>query len=128
MSPTRLGDFVLRIRTEKNLSCADVSKRSVRFGRPIAGSYISRIERDPNLRPTADRLAALAVGLGVPVDELLAHAVRKIRPPEADELSFLTRFRELSAQRKGDLSNIIELWRKEREWPLARTVWTNFYL
>lgn len=48
--------------------------------------------------------------LGEPVDELLAHAVRKVRPAEADELTLLTRFRELSARRKADLWNILELW------------------
>jgi transcriptional regulator with XRE-family HTH domain len=107
----RLGEYVRRTRTEKGLSVMDVSRRSARFGRPIAGSYVSRIENEPKLRPTADRLAALAHGLDVPVDELLAHAVKEMRPAEADELSLLTRFRELSSQRRADLWNIIELWR-----------------
>jgi len=111
VKPPRLGAYVRRTRTEKGLSLMDVSKRSARFGRPIAGSYINRIENEPKLRPTANRLAALAHGLDVPVEELLAHAVREMRPAEADELSLLTRFRELSPQRKADLWNIIELWR-----------------
>lgn len=38
-TPEPLGDFVRRTRTEKGLSLLDVSKRSARFGRPIAGSY-----------------------------------------------------------------------------------------
>jgi transcriptional regulator with XRE-family HTH domain len=111
VSTTGLGDYVRRTRTEKRLSLMDVSKRSARSGHSIAGSYINRIERNPNVRPTVDRLAALALGLDVPVDELLAHAVRKMRPAEADDLRLLTRFRELSAQRKADLWNILELWR-----------------
>jgi transcriptional regulator with XRE-family HTH domain len=107
----RLGEYVRRTRTEKRLSLMDVSKRSARFGRPIAGSYVNRIENEPKLRPTANRLAALAHGLDVPVDELLAHAVKEMRPAEADELSLITRFRELSPQRRADLWNIIEIWR-----------------
>jgi transcriptional regulator with XRE-family HTH domain len=48
--------------------------------------------------------------VGEPVNELLAHAVQKGRPAEADEFALLTRFRELSARRKADLWNILELW------------------
>jgi transcriptional regulator with XRE-family HTH domain len=110
-SPARLGDYVRRTRTEKGLSLLDVSERCAHYGRPIAASYINRIERNPKLRPTPDRLRALAVGLGVPVDELLARAVRVMHPDEANELSLLARFRELSPQRKADLWNIMELWR-----------------
>jgi len=106
-----LGDFVRRIRTEKNLSCADVSKRSARKGqRRIAGSYVNRIENYPNLSVTADRLKALADGLDVPAEELLARAAGLIPLGEKDseEFRLLTRFRELSRQRKEDLLTIID--------------------
>ncbi len=109
-SPVHLGDYIRRIRTEKGFSLQDVSKRSACFGPPIAASYINRIERNPKLRPTVDRLTALALGLGVPLEELFAHALRTMSPEEADELSLLTRFRELSPQRKADVWNIIKLW------------------
>jgi transcriptional regulator with XRE-family HTH domain len=105
-----LGDFVRRIRTEKGLSLIDVSKQSALFGPRISGSYINRIERNPKLKVTADRLKALAHGLGVPIEELLAHAVGKMSRDEADELRLLTRFRELSPQRKSDVWTIIQLW------------------
>jgi len=88
-TPEKLGDFVRRIRKEKSLSLRDVSKRSARFGKPITPSYISRIENDPTRRVTADRLNALAYGLGVSLDELLACAVGKIPADDADEFSFL---------------------------------------
>ena len=110
VSSARLGAYVRRTRIEKGLSLLDVSKRSAHFRRPIAASYINRIERNLKLRPTLDRLTALALGLGVPTDELLARAVKEMRPDEADELSLLARFRELSPERKADLCNIIELW------------------
>jgi transcriptional regulator with XRE-family HTH domain len=109
-SPARLGDYIRTIRTNKSLSLLDVSKRSARFGRPIAASYINRLERNSKLNPSLDRLAALALGLGVTVDELFAHAVKKMSPDEADELSLVARFRELSPQRKADLWSFIELW------------------
>ena len=65
MDRETLGAFVRRIRTEKNLSCADVSKRSARQPqRRIAASYVNRIENDSKLCPTANRLKALADGLG----------------------------------------------------------------
>ena len=76
MNPTEnFGDFIRRVRRQKNLSCADVSRQSARFGKRIAGSYVNRIENDPTRRATADRLKALAHGLGVPVEELFARAV-----------------------------------------------------
>ena len=92
-----LGDFVRRIRTEKNMSCADVSKQSTRKEqRRITGSYVNRIENHPNLSVTADRLKALADGLGVPLDELVAQAVGIIPlgGKDSDESRLLTRFRK----------------------------------
>jgi transcriptional regulator with XRE-family HTH domain len=109
-----LGDFVRRIRQEKRLSLSDVSKQSALFGPPISGSYINRIERDPKLKVTADRLKALAQGLGIPVQELLGHAVRKMSREEADELALVTRFSELSPQRKSDVWAIIEFWHSRK--------------
>ena len=93
-----LGDFVRRIRTQKNMSCADVSRRSARKGqRPIAASYANRIENDPKLRPSADRLKALADGLGVPAEELFARAIGFAPEGETpEEIELLARFRELS--------------------------------
>ncbi|HJP93496.1 MAG TPA: helix-turn-helix transcriptional regulator [Pyrinomonadaceae bacterium] len=108
-----LGDFVRRIRNEKGLSLTDVSRQSALFGLAISGSYINRIERNPKLRVTLDRLIALAHGLGIPVDELLAHAVSKMSRDERDELGLVTRFRELSSQRKSDVWTIIQLWHSE---------------
>ena len=112
MGPESLGDFVRRIRTEKDLSCADVSKQSVRKGqRRIAGSYINRIENDPKLRVTTDRLKALADGLNVPADELLARSVGLIQGDEdAAEVRLLARFRDLSPERKADILQLLELW------------------
>jgi transcriptional regulator with XRE-family HTH domain len=71
-STNSLGDFVRRIRNEKCLTLAAVSNRSARFGQRITASYINRIENDPQRKVTADRLVALANGLGVPAWDLFA--------------------------------------------------------
>src|SRR5262245_49078802 len=99
-----LGDFVRRIRTEKRLSCKDVEKHSARFGKPIAGSYVNRIENDPTLNPTAAALNSLANGLGVPVPELTARAfgIASYSEHSSEELALLTRFKELSRERRDD--------------------------
>jgi transcriptional regulator with XRE-family HTH domain len=111
-SPETLGDFISRIRREKNLSLADVSKQSARFGKRINASYINRIENDPKRRVTADRLNALANGLGVPAQELFARAVGLDPSVEksSDELYLVTRFRELSPERKADVLKIVDMW------------------
>jgi transcriptional regulator with XRE-family HTH domain len=54
---------------------SDVSRQSARFGKRITPSYINRIENDPTRKITADRLNALASGLGVPAQELFARAI-----------------------------------------------------
>ena len=110
------ADFVRRTRKLKNLSLADVSNQSANFGKRIAASYVSRIENNLQ-RPTADRLTALANGLGVPVQELLARAAGLAPPGESsDELHLVTRFRELSPERKSDVLDIVDMWysRKSR--------------
>ena len=113
-SPETLGDFISRIRKEKNLSLADVSKQSARYGKQIAASYINRLENDPKRKVTADRLAALANGLGVPAGELFARAVGLDPSGEpSDELYLLTRFRKLSPERKADVLNIVDMWYSE---------------
>jgi len=115
-SQETLSDFVRRIRNEKRLSCADVSRQSARFGKRIAGSYVNRIENDSRLRPTTDRLRALANGLGVPVPELLARVVGVAAYGErsSDELCLITRYRELSRGRKEDVLKIADLFYSER--------------
>ena len=117
MSGESLGEFVRRIRKEKNLSCVDVSKRSARKGsRRISDSYINRLENDPKLRPTANRLKALADGLGVPAEELFARAIGFAPEGETpEEIELLARFRELSPERRDDLLSLVDLWyQKER--------------
>jgi transcriptional regulator with XRE-family HTH domain len=109
-SPESFGDFVRRTRKYKNLSLADVSKQSADFGKRISASYINRIENNLQ-RPTPDRLTALANGLGVPVQELLARAIGVTPSGESsDELHLLTRFRELSPERKSDVLQIVDMW------------------
>lgn len=108
-SPEHLSDFVHRIRTAKRLSLADVSKQSALFGPRISGSYINRIERNPKLNPTVASLKSLAHGLGIPVPELLAHAIRPMSRDEADEIAFVTRFNELSPKRQSLIWTLIEV-------------------
>lgn len=77
-----LGDFVRRIRRDKNLTLRQVSDRSARFGKRISAGYANRIENDPTLHITADRLKALAHGLDVPAEDLFACALSKTAPVE----------------------------------------------
>lgn len=93
------------------MSCADVSKHSARFGKPIAASYINRIENYPELRITTDRLKALAHGLDVPVAELFARSIGLIHGDEdAAEVRLVARFRNLSPERRADILQLLELW------------------
>ena len=108
-----LGKFIRRIRNEKRLSLTDVSKQSALFGMHISGSYINRIERNPKLNPSAHSLKALALGLGIPVEEVLTRAIRPLTAHEADELSFITRYRELSSQSQSLVAHLLEHWNSQ---------------
>jgi transcriptional regulator with XRE-family HTH domain len=110
VSAETLGDFVRRVRKEKRLTLADVSRRSARVGKRISRSYINRIENDPKRKITADRLNAFAHGLGIPVGELVSRVMGKIPDHDPDALRLLHQFRELSPERRADVLKIIELW------------------
>jgi transcriptional regulator with XRE-family HTH domain len=114
-SPERLGDFVRRIRKEKSLSLEAVSKQSARFGKRITASYINRIENEPTRKATTDRLTALANGLGIPAQELLARAAGLVAPggKSEDEIHLLTRYKELSPGRKADVLKLVDMWYSE---------------
>ena len=116
MDRESLGEFIRRIRREKNMSCEDVSKQSARFGRRIAGSYVNRIENDPTLNPTAVALRALANGLGVPVPDLMVRAlgITSHEGHSMEEWSLVTRYRELSPERQEDVFNIVDLLYSKR--------------
>lgn len=114
-SPEPLGDFISRIRNEKGLSCTDVSKQSARFGKPISASYVNRIENKRIKDPSPDRLRALAHGLGIPAEDLLARAAGLVTPgDQSEELHLVTRFRELSADRRVVVLNIVEMFHSEQ--------------
>jgi len=114
-SPEPLGDFVSRIRNEKGLSCTDVSKQSARFGKPISASYVNRIENKQIKDPSPDRLRALAHGLGIPAEDLVARALGLAAPgDQSDELHLVTRFRELSPDRRLVVLNIVDMFHSEQ--------------
>jgi transcriptional regulator with XRE-family HTH domain len=114
-SPEPLGDFVSRIRNEKGLSCTDVSKQSARFGKAISASYVNRIENKRIKDPSPDRLRALAYGLGIPAEDLLARAAGLVAPgDQSEELHLVTRFRGLSPDRRGVVLNIVEMFHSEQ--------------
>ena len=117
VSQETLGGFVRRIRKEKRLSCANVSRQSARFGKRISGSYINRIENYPTHKPTADRLKALANGLGVPVSEVMARASGDpfYKGMSDDELHLMTTFRELSRERKDAVLKLLEFFYSEKK-------------
>jgi len=99
---TSLADYVRRIRNEKNLSLAQVSSRS--HGR-IGKTHINRIENGTVNRVSLIKLRALAVGLDVPEDDLIAVAQGKSPRIEAteNEIKLLSYFRQIAAARQEDV-------------------------
>ena len=102
-----LPDYVRRVRHERNLSLAAVSARS---GEKIGKTHINRIENGLVTHVSLPKLRALALGLGVPEDELLAVAQGKFPRTEskADEARLLNYFRHLSPERRQDILRMLQ--------------------
>lgn len=88
-STESLADYVRRIRNEKGLSLVDVSARS---GGAVGRTHINRIENGFTTNPSPRKLRALAVGLGVPEEELFAVA-RGRMPANKDDADGFGRLR-----------------------------------
>lgn len=109
-SKETLAEFVMRTRNERGMSCADVERQSARYGKKIAASYVNRIENGLKVRPTADRLQALARGLGVPLDELWAYATGQTpgSSDKAEEQRLVMMFRDLPDEKRADFLRMME--------------------
>jgi transcriptional regulator with XRE-family HTH domain len=101
-----LPDYVRRLRHERNLSLAEVSARS--RGK-IGKTHINRIENGLISSVSLAKLRALAVGLGVPEDEIITVAQGKFPRTEAkaDEAKLLNYFRHLSRDRQQDVLKML---------------------
>jgi|GEM_PF-4838523 len=101
-----LPDYVRRLRHERNLSLAVVSARA--RGR-IGKTHINRIENGLVRSVSLIKLRALALGLGVPDDEIIAVAQGKFPDTEAqaDEARLLIYFRHLSHERQLDVLEML---------------------
>jgi hypothetical protein len=85
--------------------------RVLDHGSPPATSIA--FENEPTRRPTVDRLKALAYGLGIPVEELLARAAGLVSSDSDSNDAFrlvVARFRALPPERKVDVIQIMNLW------------------
>lgn len=99
---TSLAEYVRRIRNEKDFSLAQVSAGS---RRQISKTHINRIENGTVASISLIKLRALALGLGVPEDDLIAVAQGKLPPIDAtkSEARLLSYFRQLAADRQEDV-------------------------
>jgi|ERR1041385_1805246 len=97
-----LADYVRRTRLERNLSLSSVSAKS---RGQIGKTHINRIENGIVTRVSLAKLRALALGLSVPVEEILAVAQGNLPDVDssANETTLLRYFRQLSVDRQNDL-------------------------
>lgn len=110
-----LADYVRRIRAEKKLSLNDVTRQS---GNLISRGYISQIENRYIVSVTANKLQALAKGLGVSEDEIFAVARGKDPEgnPDFKKWKFAALFDEaeqLTPEQMARFEIIMEMARRE---------------
>lgn len=110
-----LADYVRRIRAEKKLSLNDVARQS---GNLISRGYISQIENRYIVSVTANKLQALAKGLGVSEDEIFAVARGKDPEgnPDFKRWKFASLFDEaeqLTPEQMAKFEILMEMARRE---------------
>lgn len=94
-----LGDYVRRVMQENGLDYVRVSKIAGRRGAPIGKSAIQQIVQGSTTNPGIYTVRALALGLGRPVEELIAVA---LGTPVVDTNSY----------KASDWANLAELYRQ----------------
>ena len=113
-----LDQYVRRILKEKGLSLSEVERRS---GGSISDSYVCGIINGNVGSLTIAKLKALALGLGVPEDDVFAVArgVSQKDNHEFQESTFallFNKYKELSESDKKEVLKFIEILDREIEW------------
>lgn len=68
-----IGDYLLRVMRDKNLSMMDVERRAKKLGLPLKQSDLSKIISGTVENPGVFKVVAIARALGVPVIEVVNH-------------------------------------------------------
>lgn len=118
-----LDKYVRRVIKNKGLSLMEVSRRA-RGG--ISDSYLCSITKGNFGSLTVGKLKALAEGLGVPEQEVLAVACgsEPARDTEFECSKFATlfdKYRGLTDEDKRELGPILEMFEREVEWRRKKT-------
>jgi transcriptional regulator with XRE-family HTH domain len=102
-----IADYIRRTRRASQWSCKDISIRAREKGFAISKSYVARLENREIMRPSLEKLTALAAGLGVAPTEIDALA-RGQSPatPRGREATLLNMFRALPASTQDELFEI----------------------
>lgn len=112
-----LSDYVRRVLREKGLTLLDVERRA---GGDISDSYVAGITSGNVRNLTVEKLKALARGLGVPEDQLIAVA-SGIRPADEEEFrqsefaTLFAKYRYLPEHDKQELQVLLNVLDHELE-------------
>ena len=74
-SDNPLADYVLRVMREKNLTFPEVEKVARKRGATIGKSTVQQIAQGKTPNPGILTLKELSLGLGRPIEEVIAHAL-----------------------------------------------------
>ena len=116
--PESLGDYVRRIAKEKNLSHVKIADRAKKLGGTLSSGYVNSVIQGHVTSPKVETLKNLALGLGVPEDDLFEVARGK-RP--SDDAGFRIglfamlhrEHQKLNEEQKKEVQPLIELLTRE---------------
>jgi transcriptional regulator with XRE-family HTH domain len=109
----KLSDYVRDVVNRKGFSSIDVQKRSkgqISFG------YVNDIINEKTMNPSVKKLQALALGLGVPEDELFRVARGLPIEPAANpvEAELIEKFNRLPDARRHEVLRLLDFFDSEQ--------------
>lgn len=105
----KLSEYVRDVVNKKGLSSGDVQKRS---RNKISFGYVNDIINERTTNPSVEKLQALALGLGVPEDELFRVArglpIEEVKNPVESDL--LEKFNRLPRERQQEILKLLDFY------------------
>jgi transcriptional regulator with XRE-family HTH domain len=106
--PTRLGEKIKALRKERGMTLDALS-----LAADMSKSYLWELENRDSPRPSAEKLAALAIALSMDVSYFLEADVQEPQERHIDN-AFFRNYTELDSDAKEQMRKILDTFRSNR--------------
>ncbi len=106
--PTSLGGKIRQLRTKKGYTLEKLAELT-----ESSKSYIWELENKNPPRPSGEKIARIALALGVTSDYLLDRT-EKTNVAEATDQAFFRRYRKMEPSTKEKIRRMVDLWEDDK--------------